>query len=111
VLHPSEFSKSLVPSGVGVDGYIISSKSVDGTQGEVSLFFVPAETPGLQIVPYRLVDGRVAVKLDFDAIQVPASHKLDGGFQALTEVQQKADIARCAETLGLMETIFETTLE
>ena len=104
-------SKSLVPSGVGVDGYIISSKPIDGTQGEVSLFFVPAETPGLQIVPYRLVDGRVAIKLDFDSIQVPASHKLDGGFQALTEVQQKADIARCAETLGLMETMFEATLE
>ena len=104
-------SKSLVPSGVGVDGYIVSSKSVDGTQDEVSLFFVPAETQGLQIVPYRLVDGRIAVKLDFESIQVPASHKLDGGFQALTEVQQKADIARCAETLGLMETLFEATLE
>ena len=104
-------SKSLVPSGVGVDGYIISTKSIDGSEDDLSLFLVPAETPGLQVAPYRLVDGRVAVKLDFDAIQIPASHKLNGGIQALTAVQQKADIARCAETLGLMETMFEATLE
>ncbi|EJW21136.1 hypothetical protein IMCC14465_09320 [alpha proteobacterium IMCC14465] len=104
-------SKSLVPSGVGVDGYIISSKSVDGTANDISLFLVPTETPGMQVAPYRLVDGRVGVKLDFDALHVPSSHKLEGGIQSLTAVQQKADIARCAETLGLMETMFEATLD
>lgn len=104
-------SKSLVPGGVGADGYILSTKNIESKAGDISLFFIPGETPGLQARPFRLVDGRAAVRLDFENMIVPAGHLLKGGLDDLLSVQQRADIARCAETLGLMETMFAATLD
>ena len=46
-------SKSLVPSGVGVDGYIISSKSIDGSEDDLSLFLGAVRNPGLTSGPIQ----------------------------------------------------------
>ena len=112
--------KSLVPAGVHADGYIVSAllpdTPPDALRGKnMALFFVPAGSKGLQVTPYRLVDGSAACRLDFDAVAVPANMQLDAadasGWEAYLTVRERADVARCAEALGIMERIFAATIE
>jgi alkylation response protein AidB-like acyl-CoA dehydrogenase len=101
--------KSLVPAGSGVDFYLVSARRTDAP-GDVSLFFVDTNAPGLTINSWRLIDGSVAVSLTFDSVTVDARHILNGGQADIDWAQSRASLACCAEALGIMETLFADTL-
>lgn len=108
--------KSLVPAGLHADGYIVSALLPDAKDGkDMSLFLVPAGSKGLHVTPYRLVDGSAACRLDFEAVDIPADMQLDAanasGWETYLTVRERADVARCAEALGIMERIFAATTE
>ena len=103
--------KSIVPAGAGADAYIVSARmsgaptSPDG----VGFFLVPADADGLVIVPYRTIDGAVACALTLRG--VTAVTPLGGDLGDLELAQARASLARCAEALGIMETLFAATLD
>lgn len=103
-------AKTLVLSGAGVDGYIVSAREggapdvVDG----LSLWFVAVDAPGIERHAYRVTDGSMACELRFHG--TPAE-RLEGGSAELLAVFDEARIAACAEMVGIMATLFDATLE
>ena len=103
-------SKPFVIAGLGADGFVISARS-HGAPGDVDglgLYFVEAGAPGLATTGWRIADGSVAAALTLDA--VPAV-RLESGVEALTEAAPLASLARSAEGLGVMQRLFDDTLD
>lgn len=100
-------SKSLVVAGVGADGLIVSAR--EPNTGEIGLFLVPADASGLAELPYRLVDGSTACALELRDVVVPNDYRLQATLKTLNEIETRAAIARCAEAVGIMQMMFDTT--
>lgn len=111
--HVLSGEKAYVPAGAGADFFIVSARSAqspDSPSG-ASLYLVPANAPGLTITPWRMVDGAAAISLKLDGVKVEAPRQLNGGAEAIQQVQTLANLARAAEALGIMERIFADTAD
>lgn len=97
--------KHCVPAAIGADAFIVSAADEQG----VGLYLVAADAPGLSITPWRMIDGSVAGLLRFD--DAPAGHRLNGGLELLDAIMPLADLARAAEAVGVMQRIFDESLE
>ncbi|NBC38106.1 acyl-CoA dehydrogenase [Novosphingobium sp. FSY-8] len=105
-------TKHCVPAGVGVDGWIVSAR-VAGAPGDadgVALYLVPCDTPGVTLRAWRTIDGGAAAHLELDVV-IPAENQLNGGLEAIAAVMPLAQLARAAESLGIMRRLFDETLE
>jgi len=103
-------SKPHVIGGYGADGFIISART-SGAAGDAAglgLYFVESTAPGLAVAGWRLADGSVAAALTLDGVPATA---LDGGAEALAAIEPLAALARCAEALGVMQRLFDDTLD
>lgn len=103
-------SKTFVQAGEGADGFIVSARHSgmpDGEEG-LSLWLVRADAAGVEQRAYRLVDGSVALELHLHDVE---GERLDGGADALLATFDEARIAACAEMVGIMAMLFDTTLE
>lgn len=105
-------AKAFVPAGAQADGYIVSARrsGPPGSAAEVGLYLVPADAAGLTIRPWRWADGTLGVSLTLDNVQVGRDHALAGGIADIARVEVMANLARCAEALGIMERLFADTL-
>lgn len=105
--------KSIIPAGAGADGYIVSARlsGAPASAHGVGFFFVPADSAGLGVTPYRVIDGSVACALTLDNVGVAAASAMGGDLDDLELAQARASLARCAEALGIMETLFAATLD
>lgn len=103
-------AKSCVVAGGGADGYVVTARTagLPGDAQGLGLYFVEAQAPGLTTSPWRMADGSVAVALGFDAVPAVA---LNGGFAELAQGDDIASLARSAEALGIMQRLFNDTLE
>ncbi len=103
-------AKSCVPAGAGVDGYIVTARrsGAPGDADGLALFLVAADAPGLTRTAWRTVDGGLAVSVDLQG--VPAE-RLGGDAADLAEVATLASLARSAEALGIMQRLFDATLD
>jgi alkylation response protein AidB-like acyl-CoA dehydrogenase len=99
--------KSVVVAGVEAAGFIVSAHTTEG----VRFFLVAAGSPGLAETPYRLIDGSVAVAIDLRNLSVPATHVLNADQQRLATIEAGANLARCAEAVGIMQMLFDTTCD
>lgn len=103
--------KSLVPGGAGADAYLVAAR-VPGNR--IGLFLVEAGTPGLTVTPHTLYDGQRVAHLTLD--KVPSSFALTIGpddkvLALLERAMDRAIVAHCAETVGVMAGAFEITRE
>ncbi|MDI3339434.1 MAG: acyl-CoA dehydrogenase family protein [Sphaerobacter sp.] len=96
-------TKRFVPFGATADVILVVASTGDGP-GDVSLFAVPRETPGLTVEPYGMFDlNAKTCALHFDAVRLPGDAligDLNGGAAALDAVVQRGAVAACAEMLG-----------
>ncbi len=102
--------KHLVRAGIGADAFITSART-NGAAGDadgVNLFLVAADAPGMISSAYRVIDGTVASEI---AMHDVSAEPLRGGLPAIINAQTTANIARCAEALGIMEMLFATTID
>jgi alkylation response protein AidB-like acyl-CoA dehydrogenase len=97
--------KTFVLAGAETDGFIVSARDQDGI---VRLYLVEGQARGLRRNPYRLIDGSTAEELE---LQNVVALRLDGGLADLEQQADEARFAASAEMLGIMETLFQTTLE
>jgi alkylation response protein AidB-like acyl-CoA dehydrogenase len=109
-------TKTVVVHGGQADALIVSARSA-GTQRDtngISLFVVPADTPGVVIRDYRTIDGQRAATVQCNHVAVPASAllgRMGGGWEILDEAADYGVSLLCAEAVGAMDALFNATLE
>ena len=113
--------KSVVLNGNDADYFLISARIADSTAGSgdtdaagISLFLVPAKSPGLTVRGYRTADGLQAADLTFDQLQISKDNLLGeagNAFDAIEWCFDQGIAALCAEALGCMEILHQTTVE
>lgn len=102
--------KTLVLGCAAADGFIVSAvpEKTTGVEGKVSFFLVKKDAANMVVRDYRLMDGSIACELDLHgSLAAPMA----GSFEDLQSVICLTKIAACAELVGLMELLFEQTLE
>jgi alkylation response protein AidB-like acyl-CoA dehydrogenase len=111
--------KRVVLHGAEADALIVSSRSasnVGNGQGMdgVSLFVVPRDSAGLRITGYRTLDGLRAASVVLDGVVVGPDAVIgrvgEGGAILDAALDHGAGLL-CAEALGVMQALFDTTLE
>lgn len=77
------------------------------------LLLVPADTPGLAINHYRLIDGTPAADIAFESVELPASAIVvsNGAGDAIESMCRMGAHAAVAECLGILRRMFELTTE
>ncbi len=105
--------KSLVLAGVGADAFIVSARTSGAVSDRdgIALFLVEAGAQGVNLNPWRLIDGSVAVTLTLDNVLVDEGACLGGGLDDIEASQVRAALATCAEAVGIMERLFADTLD
>jgi alkylation response protein AidB-like acyl-CoA dehydrogenase len=85
-----------------------------GTDGLLSQLLVPADAPGVTIVPLRTADySRHYAEVTFADVRVPATALVGAAGQAAEQVEwqlQLALVIAAAETVGAMQAGFDMTL-
>lgn len=109
-------SKAVVAHGPQAGAFIVSART-GGSQRDIdgiSLFYVPADAPGVSVTGYRTIDGQRAANVEFKDVFVPAADLIgteDKGCEVLDAALDYGVALLCAEGVGAMEAIFEATLE
>ncbi len=107
--------KRMVADGVAADMLILSART-GGKQSAasgISLFLVPATTPGVRIVRRQVLDTHVAADVSLSEVQLPADALLGVEHEANDLLEYALDagrIGQSAELLGVALEAFERTL-
>lgn len=108
--------KYWVVDGIGADAYVVAARTAGqpGEAGGISLFLVPAETPGLHCTPLPLVDSRNCAWLRLDHVRLGSDALLGTagqGWAALDAALDRGRACLAAEMLGAAQQLFHTTLD
>ena len=108
--------KAVVIGASFADALIVTARSA-GERREakgVSVFLVDARAAGLSRRDYPTMDGLRASDVTFENVEVPAENVIGGSDDALPLIEQTTDeaiAAHCAEALGAMRVMQESTVE
>ena len=108
--------KAVVPFGDQAQTLIVSARTGGATTDAsgISLFLVPAGSPGLQVRGHPNADGTRAAEIRFDQVRVPAAALLGAEGAALATLEfaiGRGILALCAEALGIMDVMRRFTVE
>jgi alkylation response protein AidB-like acyl-CoA dehydrogenase len=123
--------KRVVLHGAEADALIVSARSAQGVVGldsagnvgnvgkgqgmdGVSLFMVPRDSAGLRVTGYRTLDGLRAANVVLDGVVVGPDAvigRVEEGGAILDAALDYGAGLLCAEALGAMQALFDTTLE
>lgn len=98
-------------------GLLIVSARTSGEQRDpngITLFLVPADSPGVIRSPLRTLDAHSAANISFRDVTVEADAVLGetgAGFSALDAILDRARIGLAAEALGAADAAFEMTAD
>jgi len=109
-------AKTLVLDGAQADAFIVAARTAGEANDEqgVTLFLVPAGTPGLAVREFRTLDGRGAAHLTLRQLRVGADAVVGDAGGALPRIVAAADRASavlCAEATGALEALLDLTAE
>jgi len=108
--------KTLVLDGGGADGFIVSARTAGSTvdRDGITLFFVDADTPGVEVTLQPTVDLRNRALVTLRGVEVQDSAMLGEqgeGAEVLEQALRWATLGLAAEMLGNAEGAFAMTLE
>ena len=108
--------KIAVLDGSVADALVVVARTSGGEADRegISLFLVPADAPGLEVVAQSRVDSRGCARIRLDDCTLGADALLGeagGGLEPLEAVADLATAGLCAEMLGSMSEAFERTIE
>ena len=108
--------KTAVLDGNAANQTIVSARIAagDGSPGQLRLFLVPAGIAGLSLRDYARLGGGRACNLDLAGVQLAADAMLGDGDDALPNIESVVDRALAAlgaEAVGIMQIMFDMTLE
>ena len=98
--------RRLVRHGAGADAFVVAFDDDDP-----GLLLVETGAPGVTTFPYRLADGEQAAVVRFDAVRVPSSARLSVSATRRRHALALAQLAIVAEMVGLMQTLYEATVD
>lgn len=103
--------KVLVRAAGSADTILVTAR-VEGEDG-IALFAVSATAPGLTLDSFRTVDDSEAADIRLDDIEVPVEARLGDGdvLPTLERMHDRAIAALCADAVGVMDVLLETTVE
>ncbi|KGD88091.1 acyl-CoA dehydrogenase [Achromobacter sp. RTa] len=109
-------SKAVVANAEHAGLFVVSARTAGGDADPdgISLFLVPAGTPGLRVQGYPLIDGGRAGDLELSGVRVGAEALLGrpgAGHAVLERSVGKGLLALCAEAVGAMDAARDATLE
>ncbi len=103
--------KAPVEAAGQVDHFLVTARTADG----LTQFLVPADAAGITVKPMQSLDlVRRYAELRFDNVELPASALVGEAGGAAADVERQLEIAlvlQCAETVGVIDRVFEFTLE
>ncbi len=108
--------KAVVLHAPAADTLIVSARTAgatDDAQG-ISLFLVPRNAPNVTLQSYPTVDGRRAAEVLLQNAYVPGAARLGTEGKACSAIERAYDIglaAMCAEAVGAMKALLDTTVE
>jgi len=109
-------AKRYVVDGESAGLFIVAART-SGQAGEaqgVTLFLVPSSAAGLSVTQLKTLDAHAAANVAFKDVSVGKDAVLgpvDGGFDLLTAILDRAAIGASAEMLGASDAAFEMTAD
>ncbi|MDD1979112.1 MULTISPECIES: acyl-CoA dehydrogenase family protein [Pseudomonas] len=108
--------KYWVLDGLGADAYLVAARVVGqaGDEQGISLFLLPADTPGLRCSALPLIDARNCARLRLEQVRVGREAllgRVGAGWASLDLALDRGRACLAAELLGAAEQLFDTTLE
>jgi alkylation response protein AidB-like acyl-CoA dehydrogenase len=83
--------------------------------GEVRQFLVPTDAPGVRIAPQQSVDlVKQYARVDFDGVVVERSAAVGSASETAALIERQSQIAQvlqCAEVVGILQTVFDLTVQ
>lgn len=109
-------AKAVVQQGEHADLFVVSARTAGAVDDEdgISLFLMPAKTPGLIMQGYPAIDGGRIAELHLNGVLLPADALLGTEGQAYPILERavgRGVLALCAEALGAMEVAKSATLD
>ncbi len=107
--------KTVVFNGANADALVVAVRtgSEQFDRQGISLVLVDAITPGLEVTEYPMMDGQKAANIRFADVSVSRDCLLGPvgeGMDIVDKVIPEVLLALCAEALGIMATLNETTV-
>lgn len=108
--------KAVVGNGGNAQTLVVSARSGGDVADEagISLFLVPADTPGLSRRAYPVMGGGTAAEIVLRDVEVPSNAALGAIGEAFPAIERRAAYAiaaLCAEALGAMESAKDLTVD
>ncbi|OZI51564.1 acyl-CoA dehydrogenase family protein [Bordetella genomosp. 4] len=108
--------KAVVAQAEHADVFVVSARTSGDAESEqgITLFLIPATTPGLHINGYPLIDGGRAADITLRDLALRDDAVLgtiDQGYATLERSVGKGVLALCAEALGAMDAARDATLD
>ncbi|CAG4886780.1 acyl-CoA dehydrogenase family protein [Paraburkholderia saeva] len=104
-------TKTLVPGGAGADAFLLAAMTSGDSMG---LFLVDAGSPRLTVTPRSLYDGQRVADIVLDGVEGAVALVTGSREEVVRLIERaidRATVAHCAETVGVMVAAFETTRE
>ncbi len=108
--------KTVVIHGAQADQLIVSARTGGDTRDHegITLFVIPANAEGVTRTDYRTIDGMRAADIEFVDVRVGDAALIGdvgAGWQITDAVSDYACALICAEAVGVMQAVYDTTLE
>jgi alkylation response protein AidB-like acyl-CoA dehydrogenase len=104
-------AKDRVEAGLQSAVLLVVARSDDG----IRQFLVPTDAPGVNIAPQPSIDlVKQYARVDFDGVIVDGSAAVGTAGEAATLIDRQSQIAQvlqCAEAVGILETVFDFTVQ
>lgn len=109
-------AKGVVLHGETADKLIVSARTAGkaGDADGISLFLIDRTTPGVTVRGYRTQDGARAAEIELNNVKASKDALIGAEGKALPIIERAVDVtnaALCAETVGIMSAVNDTTLE
>lgn len=104
-------TKDRVEAGAQSAALLVVARCGDG----IRQFLVPADTPGVSITPQQSVDlVKHYARVHFDGVLVPPSAAVGTAAESPALIARQSQIAQvltCAEVVGIIQTVFDFTVQ
>ncbi len=82
---------------------------------EVRQFLVPTDAPGVRVTPQQSVDlVKQYARIDFDGVIVQRSAVIGSAAEAVASINRQSQLAQvlqCSEVVGILQTVFDFTVQ
>ncbi len=108
--------KAVVLHAPAADLLLVTARTSGHEDGEegLSVFAVPARSPGVRLVPYPTIDGQRGADVELAGVALPGESLLGEEGRAFPAIAAAFDLgvaALCAEAVGVLQAALDATLE